>query len=50
MSSRKCSRDGNMSTALMHAVQLREVLPHWAQHLTLTRLALAQAVSGFFYK
>ncbi|WP_143812657.1 MULTISPECIES: hypothetical protein [Paenibacillus] len=32
-----------VSTAVMDAVQSREVLPHWAQHLTLTRLATAQA-------
>ncbi|PWW45469.1 MULTISPECIES: hypothetical protein [Paenibacillus] len=38
--SRKCARDGSMSTALMHAVQPREELPHQAQHLILTRLAL----------
>lgn len=35
----------------MDAVQSREVLPHWAQHLTLKRLATAQAALRFtFYQ
>ncbi|PQP82711.1 hypothetical protein C0Q44_15015 [Paenibacillus sp. PCH8] len=44
------ARDGSMSTALMHAMQPREVLTHWVQHLTLTRLAIAQvALRTTFY-
>ncbi|UPK45417.1 hypothetical protein [Paenibacillus pabuli] len=38
-----------VSTAVMDAVQSREVLPHWAQHLTLTRLAIAQAARCFTF-
>ncbi|QLG42080.1 MULTISPECIES: hypothetical protein [unclassified Paenibacillus] len=38
-----------MSTAVMDAVQSREVLPHWEQHLTLTRLATAQAALRFTF-
>lgn len=35
----------------MDAVQPHKVLPHWAQHLTLTRLATAQAALRFtFYQ
>ena len=35
----------------MDAVQSREVLPHWEQHLILTRLATAQAALRFtFYQ
>ncbi|WP_175480678.1 hypothetical protein [Paenibacillus sp. OK003] len=40
-----------VSTAVMDAVQPHKVLPHWAQHLTLTRLATAQAALRFtFYQ
>ncbi|MET1171160.1 hypothetical protein [Paenibacillus amylolyticus] len=46
---RKCGSDGGMSTALMYVVQIQEVLPRWEQHLTLTRLAIAQAASRFTF-
>ncbi|WDQ35069.1 hypothetical protein PTQ21_12885 [Paenibacillus marchantiae] len=40
-----------VSTAVVDAVQSREVLLHWEQHLILTRLATAQAALRFtFYQ
>ncbi|WP_408894388.1 hypothetical protein [Paenibacillus taichungensis] len=38
-----------VNTAVVDAVQSREVLHHWEQHLTLTRLAIAQVALRFIF-